>query len=125
MTSDQPTLFKPPKPIPVIGNLTDRQAQAWELIRSTPGGVTADEIGAHLHSLQEKRPHPADERCMWCGTAGKEVATSAALKPLVVRRHGGKYEPRNPADRAVVSSQLSGELPGETFADIFGMGDAA
>lgn len=126
VTDQQPSLFKPPAPVAVIGKLTTRQMQAWDYIRSVPGGVTADEIGALLHSLREDRwAHSTDARCDYCATTGREVATSAGLKPLVVRRRGGKYEPRRVEDRAVVEAVAAPitELRGDSWEDMFG--DAA
>ena len=113
-----PHLFKPPAPVPA--NLTPRQTLAWDYIRSVPGGVTADELGAHLHSLSDTRPHPDDQRCPWCARTGKDVAGSTALKPLVIRRHTSRYEPRDPKWRASEPSTQLVELPGETFEDLFG-----
>lgn len=115
-------LFTPPKPAAPARTLTDRQQRAWDLIRTTPGGVTADEIGAHVHGHTDDAP-----RCDWCTTAGREITRSAALKPLVIyRRSSGKYEPRREEDRAAEpappTAQLR-ELAGDTWEDLFG--DAA
>jgi hypothetical protein len=111
LPADQPTLFKAPKPVAV--NLKPNQQTAWDLIRSTPGGVTADEIGAAIHQHTDQRP-----RCDYCTLAGRQTATSVALKELVVyRRASRKYEPRNPADRAVVPSAQLTELPSDLFGE--------
>lgn len=103
--------------------LTDNQRVAWQLIRSVPGGVTADEIGAAIHAANGR--HADDVRCEWCARTGMQTARSVALRPLVVRRHGGMYQPRRKEDQAsaAAASSQTDTLPGETFADIFG--DAA
>lgn len=89
--------------------LTPRQEAAWDLVRSTPGGVTAEQVGANQHERRGK--HPADERCEWCASEGLGILRSVALRPLVIRRrrscrrlhnlafaHHGQWEPRNPRD---------------------------
>lgn len=116
-------LFQPPAPVTSMRKLTDRQQRAWDLIRTTHGGVTADEIGAHVHGHADDAP-----RCEWCATAGREVARSVALRPLVIyRRSTGKYEPRREEDRAPEPAPIPGvqlrELAGDTWEDLFG--DAA
>lgn len=119
-------LFEPPKPVEPMQTLRERQQVAWDFIRSVPGGVSADEIGAHWHAHRGK--HDEDHRCDYCAVDGKGVARSKALKRLVVyRRATGKFEPRDPAERAPepqVSLQADA-LPGSSFEDIFDMGSAA
>jgi hypothetical protein len=119
-------LFEPPKPVEPMQTLRERQQVAWDFIRSVPGGVTADEIGAHWHAHRGK--HDEDERCDYCAIDGKSVARSKALKRLVIwRRDAKKFEPRNPADRAPApqASIPSAPLAGSSFEDIFDMGSAA
>lgn len=102
--------------------LTERQERVWAWIRETPGGLTADEIGARLHALRERRPHGADERCAWCVTAGRDVLRSKGLAPLVVRRRNGHWQPRDPqaAERAptglIATSEPDPDL--NPFADL-------
>jgi hypothetical protein len=92
--------------------LRPRQQAVVDLVAGTPGGVTADEAGAMLHSLKAGRwAHGADERCVFCGRDGTAVLRSKAVAPLVVRRRvSGRYELRagGAVDRG---SQLDG-LPG-------------
>lgn len=112
------TLFRTPAPTPT--NLRPRQQLVWQLVRETPGGITADEAGALAHAHRVERPHSVDERCEFCATDGRSILASKALKPLVVKRRGtNKYECRNPAHRAGERVQV-GELAGETFEEIFG-----
>lgn len=93
----------------------------WVAVRSFD---PADELGAQFHADAGK--HHPDSRCEWCTSAGKSVLESKAVGPLLVRRRAsGRYEPRDGSGTAVVPDryQQTGELPGESFADIFG--DAA
>jgi hypothetical protein len=54
------------------------------------------------------------------------VLESVALKGLLIRRRGtGRYEPRDPADRARVESVQSAALSGSSFEDIFNGSEAA
>lgn len=111
-------LFEPPEPLPV---LTEKQVRGYMLAQSTPGGITADELGAIEHERRGR--HHRDSRCEWCAAEGKSVLESVALKPLLVRRRElGRYVPRDGSGTPVVpvSAQLA-ELPD----DLFGIGDAA
>lgn len=112
-------LFDPPTPIPT---LTPRQAHAYRLVQTTPGGITADELGAATHADQGR--HSIDERCEWCAKLGLDLMRSKALAPLVVRRReSGRYEPRDGSGTPLLhvpSTQLV-ELPGSSFEDIFDM----
>lgn len=112
----QPSLFRPPPAVPTHA-LTDRQRLAWDHIRSIPGGVTADEVGAWLHAHREPhmRPHGLDERCEWCAQTGLDVIRSKALKGLVIKHHGGKIEARDPRYRASVPTSQLADLPVDLF----------
>lgn len=107
--------------------LTEKQQRGYDLARSTPGGVTADEFGALEHARRGK--HHPDSRCEFCTSEGMGVLDSKAVGPLVVRRRAsGRYEPRDGNATPAVpdgtegsqapSSQVS-ELPGGTFEDMF------
>jgi hypothetical protein len=91
-----------PAQLDVFGNapdpdgLTAIQRAAFELVRSSPGGVTADEVGAHRHA--DRGRHPADQRCDWCTETGTGILRSAKLAPLVIRRRGGMWQIRDPRD---------------------------
>lgn len=82
--------------------LSARQQLAFDYVRAHDG-VTADEVGASLHTHRDRRPHGVDDRCEWCSRDGRAVLTSKALKPLVRYRldkqHGRLYIARNPEDR--------------------------
>jgi hypothetical protein len=67
---------KPAKP------LTDNQQRAFDYIRAH-AGVTAEQIGAHLHSTRDERPHPVTDPCQWCEKSGRQTAESKGLKPFV------------------------------------------
>lgn len=101
--------------------LTEKQQRGYDLVRTTPGGITADELGAVFHG-DRGRHHP-DSRCEFCTSEGMGVLDSKAVGPLVVRRRAsGRYEPRDGHGTPAVpepSSQVS-ELPGSTFEDLFG-----
>jgi hypothetical protein len=89
--------------------LTPRQALAFQLVKVAPNGTTAEWLGAELHARKGK--HPVAEPCQWCESEGLSVLRSKALRPLVIRRRTGLWEPRDRADRtADRGSQLS-ELP--------------
>lgn len=122
---EQPNIFGQASTIAANGKpLTPRQQRAFDLVRSTPGGITADELGAQLHADAGK--HHPDSRCNWCVQTGKDVLDSKAVGPLVVRRRvSGRYEPRDGhgAPAMPESSQQLDELPGESWEDLFG--DAA
>lgn len=98
--------------------LTARQARAYALVQSTPGGITADELGAQLHADAGK--HHPDTRCTWCASTGKSVLESKAVGPLVIRRRGsGRFEPRDGSGAPVVpavSAQLR-SLPDDFFGE--------
>lgn len=103
--------------------LTEKQQRGYDLARSTPGGVTADELGALEHARRGK--HHPESRCEFCTSEGMGVLDSKAVGPLVVRRRAsGRYEPRDGSGTTAVperyqpSSQVS-ELPGATFEDMF------
>lgn len=89
--------------------LTARQQSAWDIVRLTAGGSTADEVGAAWHHARGK--HNPDERCKFCAEEGASVLRSKALAPLVVRRRGGRWEPRDPADRVRGESAQTGAIP--------------
>lgn len=86
------------------GELTDRQQHAYDLVRTSPGGATADEVGAAWHAARGK--HGPDERCKWCAEEGASVLRSKGLAPLIVRRRNGHWEPRNPEDTETRTSGL-------------------
>lgn len=100
--------------------LTEKQQRGYDLVRATPGGITADELGAQLHA--DKGRHHPDARCKWCAEEGISVLDSKAVGPLVVkRRASGRYEPRDGSGMPALSgpsSQVS-ELPGDSFEDMF------
>lgn len=113
------TAHRLPVDVPVEPKLTPRQQAAWDLVRSTPGGVHAATVGANWHALTN-RFDPAYQR-----EDGLSVLRSKALRPLVIRRKAtGKWEPRNPNDRANRPSVQTSELAGDTWEDLFG-GEAA
>jgi hypothetical protein len=91
-----------PAQLDVFGNapdpdgLTPIQRAAYTIVRESPGGATADEIGAQRHA--DRGLHPADERCRFCGETGDGILRSKALAPLVIRRRGGMWQPRDPRD---------------------------
>lgn len=101
--------------------LTDKQQRGYDLVRDTPGGITADELGAIFHADRGK--HHPDSRCVFCGNEGESVLESKALGPLVIKRRvSGRYELRDASERVPEPAPVA-DLPGETFEDIFG--DAA
>jgi hypothetical protein len=118
-------LFEPPDPVVPMRALTEKQQRGYDHAKSTPGGITADELGAIEHELRGR--HSRDLRCDFCAREGKSVLESVALKPLLVRRReSGRYEPRDGSGTPLVpqAAQLS-ELAGESWEDMFDMGDAA
>lgn len=93
--------------------LTVKQARALDLVKSTPGGITADELGAHFHA------HGPDLRCDFCARTGLGFLRSKGLGPLVVRRRGGMWQLRDGTGTPVLpapSSQLT-ELPDDFFGE--------
>lgn len=119
--TEQPQLFGPTTD--PTAELTERQRHAYQQVCATPGGAGADEVGAAWHEHRGK--HGRDDRCQWCAKDGASVLRSKALAPLVTRRRGGSWQPRNRADAASSPDQGGQvvELPGTRFEDIFG--DAA
>lgn len=90
--------------------LTDRQKLVYDWVREVQGGMTADEVGALLHHRKGK--HGPDGRCQWCTAEGESALRTQALASLLIRRRpSGKWEPRNPADRARAESGQTGEIP--------------
>lgn len=99
--------------------LTDKQQRGYDLAVSTPGGITADELGAIEHELRGK--HRRDVRCEFCASEGKGVLESKAVGPLVIRRRAsGRYELRDGSGTTAVperyhpSTQLT-EIPDDFF----------
>ena len=112
---DVPAVPKPP---------TVRQQLAIDYVLAHDG-VTAEQVGAHLHAHRAKRPHPATDPCDYCHRDGRSVLTSVAVKPLVTyRRVDGThlYVARNPCDRVrPVVSQVEpseAELAVDPFAGL-------
>lgn len=103
--------------------LTDKQQRGYDLVKSTPGGITADELGAIEHERRGR--HHRDARCEWCTDEGRGVLESKAVGPLLVRRKAsGRYEPRDGSGTPSVpviaapppSAQLR-ELPDDFFGE--------
>lgn len=108
-----------PEPRP----LTDRQQWIFGLIVDVGAeGITADELGALMHARHGK--HPAGERCQFCGSAGLQALRERAIAERVVKRGRTSWIAVGAPGVEESSSQLT-ELPGTSFEDIFGMGDAA
>lgn len=93
MSLAQPDLFGNEPRVNERG-LTERQQAAYDLV--TRGGATSDEVGANWHAIKSK--HAADQRCRFCADEGASVLHSKALAPLVIRKRGGIWQPRNPSD---------------------------
>ena len=89
MSDEHPTLFTPP---PATGGLTDRQETALAHVRATPRGATDEDVGAALHAVRERRPHPAHDPCEWCATDGRSVLEALRRRDLVVRRRSGNWQ---------------------------------
>lgn len=85
--SDHPTLFAPP---PADGDLTERQRFALNLVRRTAGGVTDEEIGAHLHARRGR--HISTDVCRWCSDEGRGVLEALRKRGLVTRRRTGVWQ---------------------------------
>jgi len=96
--------MKPQRPLfdAPLRELTERQAAIYALACSVPGGVSADELGALMHSrlADPVRRHSADDRCLFCGRDGARALREKAIRERLIRRAGALYEPRDPADRA-------------------------
>jgi len=90
--------------------LTPRQEWAWRIVCASAGGATAQEVGALLHSVKGK--HWVTDPCEWCTSEGLSVLRSKALRPLVIRRRTGLWEPREKADRTVDRGSQLSQLPG-------------
>lgn len=67
--------------VPAAPTLTSRQQRALDLItRSGHQGLESDELGAHFHR------HPADQRCRFCATTGRELGRRLRADGLVQQR---------------------------------------
>jgi len=98
--------------VPAEPKLTERQQAAWDYVRSVPGGVTATAVGRNWYALTGRGHVPS----VWHVGEGQDVLRSVALKPLVIRRQTGLWEPRNPKDRVrEPSAQETGDLPDDLF----------
>lgn len=63
-----------------LDGLTPRQRHALDTIaRMQP--IASDELGAELCAWRGK--HPADRRCVWCASGGREVGAALRRKGLV------------------------------------------
>lgn len=106
----QPSLFRPPNPVPHPESWKPNQQTAWALITATPGGCFAEEIGHKIHG------HQGEGTCEWCGPCGTALCKSKALKGHVIRRKKtGKWEARDARYRAVEPSAQLSELPSDFF----------
>lgn len=95
------------KVAPTAAGLTPDQQTAWNLVRSTPGGCFAEEVGRAVHVSNGR--HDGEGYCEWCLDRGQSVLKSKRLRALVIyRRVAKKYEPKNPADRA---REPMGDIP--------------
>jgi len=119
----QQPLFEPPKPVSPLRPLTERQQTIYQLVCSIPGGISADELGALLH--ERRGSHNAGERCEHCAIDGKRALRERGIRQRVIRRTGSLYEAREKADRAETPTLQQALLAGETWEDMFGLGDAA
>lgn len=77
--------------------LTENQEHALNAVRSTPGGILADELGANIH---ERRltdghvGHTAVSRCPYCHRDGTQMLQALKKKGLVTRRRKtGRWQP--------------------------------
>jgi hypothetical protein len=70
---------------PADPKLTLRQGIAYAHVKAG-SPVSADEVGALLHSGREK--HGADLRCDWCQVDGHQVLEELERKGLVEKRGG-------------------------------------
>jgi hypothetical protein len=105
--------------------LTGRQSWIYQIIvNAGADGLTADELGALLHG----RKHDFGERCEFCPRDGLRALHEAAISARVVKR-GHVYVAigvrEDVAEVEIESSVQVGELPGESFEDIFGSEEAA
>lgn len=93
--------------------LKPRQQHAYDWLRAQPGGVYADELGAHMHR------HADDQRCEWCARTGHELLRSKALAPLVIRRKSGLWQVRDGGDAerppAETVERVSAHVPDDPF----------
>jgi hypothetical protein len=108
-TGDGVTAQRPLVEVAATPVLTARQQAAWDLVRGTAGGCTAEEVGYHLHTLKGK--HGVATTCTYCASEGLSVLRSKALRPLVIRRRTGLWEPREKADRTVDRGAQTNEIP--------------
>lgn len=99
--------------------LTEKQQRGFDLAKSTPGGITADELGAIEHELRGR--HHRDTRCVHCAHEGIGVLESKAVGPLLVkRRASGRYEPRDGSGTPVLPARASSSQLRELPDDFFG-----
>lgn len=78
--SPQPALFNEE----AHPSLTDRQAFALDTVIRIRDGISATELGAHMH--QRRGKHDAANRCDWCDREGLSVLQELRRKGLVVQR---------------------------------------
>lgn len=88
--------------------LSARQQLAYDYVQSHDG-VTADEVGAHLHAHRQPPHHPDTSRCDWCRSEGLSVLRSKAVKPLVTYRVRGDGVRRYIARDARKVTESAGE----------------
>lgn len=75
--------------MPALPRLTGRQELALAALEhARDDGLTADEVGAILHA--SRSVHGTDERCVWCGSSGREVLLALKAKGLV--RYRGRLK---------------------------------
>lgn len=92
------------KPVPTPETWTPRQRAAWEYLCARQG-VRAYSLGRHLHR------HGFGQDCPYCEDEGLSVLRSAALKPHVIRRRTGLWQPREARYRAHDETTQGGDIP--------------
>lgn len=88
--------------------LTERQQYALDTVTRIRDGISAAELGAHMH--QRRGKHDAMNRCDWCDREGLSVLQELRRKGLVVqrRKHAGLWFPTGTVTKP---SAAFGEFP--------------
>lgn len=105
---EQTSLLGEPEPIPIrtprAGEpkpLTERQQFTLDLVTAAGRqGLNSDDVGAAWCAHRGK--HDTDERCQWCGVAGREVLRALRRRGLVRSRRTGEWYATNlPPETAI------------------------
>ena len=72
---------------PALGNMSDRETAAYDLLQARPSGVTSTELGVHIHTtLGTPCACSPTSICAWAMTAGEQVGAQLRRRRVAFKR---------------------------------------